>query len=340
MKNIVSSLKSRFPLINRNYRSFYATLPNLEGTVRNDPRFQINSEPGDFQLRSSKIPGLNNLRSQFLVDSKIRILSDLHLEYPIQLATLRENIRKTSPQYVLPDSQSGEVQFNYSAKYCALIGDIGDPRTDLYRDFLYSSADSYEKVFVVLGNHECYFQTIARAEDQIAKICQSRSNLFFLNNSFVQIDEGYKIYGTPLWSDLSGLSKEEFNRLKKSSRDFRHIHNFNPDHSNTILLLQQHLSQNQNPTIILSHYSPTFLALQKFGKYVFPNGERVKELFASNLEEIIIQNPHIKYWAYGHTHLPFRSYLPGTTTELVSNPMGYNPDKYGFEYDTFLNLSE
>ena len=289
MKNIVSSLKTRFPLVNRNYRSFYATLPNLEGTVRNDPQFQINSEPRDFQLRSPKIPGINNLRSQFLVDSnglqlqtpldsKIRVLSDLHLEYPIQLATLRENIRKTSTQYVLPDSQSGEVQFNYSAKYCALIGDIGDPRTDIYRDFLYISADSYEKVFVVLGNHECYFQTIARAEDQIAKICQSRSNLFFLNNSFVQIDEGYKIYGTPLWSDLSGLSKEEFNRLKKSSRDFRHIHNFNSDYSKTILLLQQHLSQNQNPTIILSHYSPTFLTLRKFGKYVFPNGGKIKRI--------------------------------------------------------------
>ena len=43
-----------------------------------------------------------------------------------------------------------------SSQFLALLGDIGLVTTAEYKNFLLDMADKFEKVFVILGNHEFY----------------------------------------------------------------------------------------------------------------------------------------------------------------------------------------
>ena len=89
--------------------------------------------------------------------------------------------------------------------------------------------------------------------------------------------------------------------------------------------------------LILTHHSPSFKTGQKAGKYVFKNGEKVKELFYSDLENFCLENhKSILYWCFGHTHIPFHNTI--ANVEMISNPMGYNPDYYSFHINKTIKL--
>lgn len=63
---------------------------------------------------------------------KLQILSDLHLEF--------------SPNFYLP--KTGNV--------IALLGDIGYPKSLIYREFITKLSKDYEHVLLITGNHEYY----------------------------------------------------------------------------------------------------------------------------------------------------------------------------------------
>ena len=39
-----------------------------------------------------------------------------------------------------------------------LLGDIGKPRSNIYRDFLTMASEAYKSVIVIMGNHEYYYK--------------------------------------------------------------------------------------------------------------------------------------------------------------------------------------
>ena len=67
--------------------------------------------------------------------------------------------------------------------YIALLGDIGDPYSQKYKDFIKDLSRKFKKVFVVTGNHEYYFNIIDECNLHINTLCLELRNVYFLNNS-------------------------------------------------------------------------------------------------------------------------------------------------------------
>ena len=100
----------------------------------------------------------------------IQIISDIHLEI----------VKKFT---IIP-----------KAPYLALLGDIGDPGTGRYSDFLREQARQFEKVFVLIGNHSCYGRTPAIASQLISEICkEDPEHLVLLDKTSYEINETHTI---------------------------------------------------------------------------------------------------------------------------------------------------
>lgn len=65
-------------------------------------------------------------------------------------------------------------------------------------------------------------------------------------------------------------------------------------------------------------------ALQWYARDTTMNGA-----FTSNLDEFILDHPHVALWTHGHTHHTF-DYAIGDT-RIVCNPHGYPGEKSGFD---------
>ena len=112
--------------------------------------------------------------------AKLQIISDIHLEY-------RSNIFK----------------FPKCGEYLALLGDIGHPNTELYKDFIKAQSERFTKVYVIAGNHEFYGHSIRQSKALIKKACkEAGKNVIFLDNKFDYIDDNVIVIGSTLWSKL------------------------------------------------------------------------------------------------------------------------------------------
>ena len=65
---------------------------------------------------------------------RLQIVSDIHLEF-------------YSQNFPVIEKHAGNV---------ALLGDIGKPFTYVYERFLFQQSETFDHVFVILGNHEYY----------------------------------------------------------------------------------------------------------------------------------------------------------------------------------------
>ena len=102
----------------------------------------------------------------------IQIVSDIHLETVKNFA-------------IIP-----------KAPYLALLGDIGDPGSSRYLEFMREQARQFQKVFVLIGNHSCYGRTPAIASQVISEICETDpEQLVLLNKATFDIDDRYTIIG-------------------------------------------------------------------------------------------------------------------------------------------------
>ena len=90
----------------------------------------------------------------------------------------------------------------------ALLGDIGNPFHQNYRDFLSYTSDRWENVFLLAGNHEYWKEkyNYYDVNDKIEEVCSLFDNVTFLNNKRASFSFGssleYLILGTTLWSHI------------------------------------------------------------------------------------------------------------------------------------------
>lgn len=240
----------------------------------------------------------------------IRIISDLHLEKYGRTELFAKYFKNRK----------------IDTRFLALLGDIGDPAKEHYKNFLLEQADQYERIFVIAGNHEYYFKSIQEGQNMINDLCARRQNLHFLENDTTKIGDK-EILGTTLWTQLSA------NHHRRG--DLRHIHlgvapvkSLNRLHEESLHFLHEEIIEN---CIVLSHHAPSVECLKRDDKFYFANGERVKDMFASDLEYLFGHGVHT--WAYGHTHIPFDKLMDGT--RVVSNPFCTSR---GFDIDLHIPL--
>lgn len=175
--------------------------------------------------------------------SKIQYVSDLHLE-----RGFKRIINPTRPILIL-------------------CGDIGYPTLLSYRQFMYSISESFDKVYVIPGNHEYDFMNITNTENIIKDICSAKKNLFFIQKETRLLFDDIYLSGCTLWSSKPG----HYYFMYKEHRKW----------------LEDELRKGRK-TIIATHYYP--LLECRPDPWIIVDQ---KDLFLKN---------NMLAWIYGHSH--------------------------------------
>jgi len=86
----------------------------------------------------------------------------------------------------------------------------------------------------------------------------------------------------------------------------------------------------QDNVFVISHHAPSYQSVpQEFKKHA-------KGAYCSNLDDLILNHPQIKYWCHGHTHTPF-DYNIGNC-RVICNPHGYPGQNTGYLPDLYIEI--
>jgi predicted phosphodiesterase len=142
---------------------------------------------------------------------RIQVCSDLHVEFSDNVTRFDDVLATDAQCHLL-----------------ALLGDIGVVTKPSYRSFVQSCADKghFEKVFVVLGNHEYYRGDMLLSLREAADVCSSRGDvLTLLHRASTVVTVGarrVRLIGSTLWSHVPPNAAL---RVSMSLNDYRQISN-------------------------------------------------------------------------------------------------------------------
>ena len=243
---------------------------------------------------------------------KIRILSDLHLEF-----------FDWTPPVV-------------EADVVVLAGDI---HTGVHGVEWARRQFPNTPVIYVPGNHEFYG---GRMQDVLAALRKDarRFDVYLLDGDEVVLG-GVRFLGATLWTDfaLYGTAPAKVGRAMADARygmnDFRVIRYgdqglFRPEHARDIHLgqvkwLADRLAEpSDRPTIVVTHYLPHRQSIHP--KY---HGDSLNPCFASDLAHLV--RAPVMAWIHGHTHESIDYVVNGT--RVVCNPRGYLPAEPNLSFD-------
>ena len=151
------------------------------------------------------------------------------------------------------------------APYLILAGDIGDPFSQIYVEFLEYVSRQFEHIFMIAGNHEYYTkeykpQWMLCVQKQIRLVISRFNNITFLENEVYDIpNTNISIFGATFWSDIKN---EESIEIEKSIGDYKFIPEFNIEksrdlHKESCDKLNAILETERN-LIVISHHLPSY----------------------------------------------------------------------------------
>ena len=243
---------------------------------------------------------------------KIRVCSDLHLEC-------------CEHGHGIPDLGEGDVLILGGDILCARHFKKDGPLRKVYDDFLQKCADNFDYTLYIAGNHEPYGYNYEGTWNVLKE--QMPVGIHLLENDYVKIKD-WVFLGATLWTDFRNENALEMMEASRYLNDYKTIRigsnyrKLNPDdtlkfHKKSKLFLQQKLEEfKDTKTWVLTHHAPSYQSINS--KYKM---ERTNGSYASDLDDLILDNPQIKYFSHGHTHSSFR-YKIGEC-EVICNPRGY-----------------
>lgn len=241
---------------------------------------------------------------------QIQLLSDLHLEVGQQYA-----------------SYAG---FPQTAPYLLLAGDVGR-LTDYqpYAGFLAAQAARYDRVFLVLGNHEFWGLRYEAGLDAAGRLCAEpalRGRVELLHRTRWDCPRTrLSILGCTLWSRIP---KEAFAVVRDKVKDFRRIDGWTPEehvrrHEEDVAWLGHEVrrlaaqGEERRQLLVATHHAPSLEGTSR------PQdaGNPWSVAFAS---DVLGQGggwQAVGVWVYGHTHYcaDFERY----GVRVVANQRGY-----------------
>ena len=248
---------------------------------------------------------------------KIRVLSDLHLEF-----------QDWNP----PDAEADTI---------VLAGDIHSGTRGIEwarRHF------PLVPILYVPGNHEFYGREI---QETLSDLHQAgrRFGVDVLHGRGVVIG-GVRFLGATLWTDfaLHGADAPSIARAMSDAKygmsDFSVIRHrarglFRPEHARAMHLdqvgwIRERLADDfPGPTILVSHHLPHPRSIHR--KYW---GSTLNPSFASDLSQLM--GPPVAVWIHGHTHESCDYVAEGT--RIVCNPRGYGPFELNAAFDPILTI--
>ena len=226
-----------------------------------------------------------------------------------------------------------------NAKYLILAGNIGQVKHPLFFPFLDYCSVHWEKTFYVPGNCEYYSkkQSMDELEFEYSyKIGEKYKNVYYLNNTFVPLDENINIYGTTFWTIPPFSSKtdakmyiNDYNYITYNKTDATKTVNVNAEldtsyvkyvANNSFHLLNKYLNEENKKTIIVTHFPPTSQGT------INPTCTKITQKYIAwddnVLEKLNVTN--VVAWVSGHTHWSYD--IRENNIRLISNQMGFNDE--------------
>ena len=254
---------------------------------------------------------------------KIKVVSDLHLE-------CCEN------NHGVPDLGEGDVLILGGDILCARHFKKNGPLKKVYDDFLQKCVQNFDEVLYIAGNHEAYGYNYEGTWDVLAEHLPKEIHL--VENDFVKIKD-WVFLGATLWTDFRNENALEMMESSQCLNDYKVIRigsnyrKLNPDdtlgfHKKTKQFLLDTLPMFENQKVwVLTHHAPSYQSVHpKYRNSGIANGA-----YVSNLDDLILNNPQVKYFSHGHTHSSFR-YKIGEC-EVICNPRGYFPSEINPNFD-------
>jgi len=261
---------------------------------------------------------------------KVKVISDLHLE-------------TCEYDQGVPDLGEGEVLILGGDILCARHFKKNSNLKKVYNDFLKKCVDNFEWVLYLAGNHEAYGYNY---EGTWAVLKENLPvGIHLMENSVVKI-KNWNFIGATLWTDFRNENPLEMMEAAQCMNDYRSIRigsnyrKLNPDdtlgfHKKSKQFLLDTLPMFKNQKVwVLTHHAPSYQSVHpKYRNSGIANGA-----YVSDLEDLIFDNPQIKYWSHGHTHESMGYMIGGC--RVICNPRGYyptevNPDfELNFKIDT------
>ena len=245
--------------------------------------------------------------------TKIKVVSDLHLEC-------------CEHGHGIPDLGKGEVLILGGDILCARHFKKNGNLKKVYNNFLKKCADNFDWVLYLAGNHEAYGYNYEGTWDVLKE--NLPEGIHLMENSVVKISD-WVFLGATLWTDFRNENALEMMEASQCLNDYKTIRigsnyrKMNPDdtlkfHKKSKLFLQQKLEEfKDTKTWVLTHHGPSYQSVHpKYRSAGIANGA-----YVSDLDDLILDNPQIKYWSHGHTHESF-DYMIGDC-RVVCNPRGY-----------------
>jgi len=250
---------------------------------------------------------------------KIRLLSDLHLEFSqYRFAHLWTPSEEDKEQTLI------------------LAGDIGKGMGG--REFIEELCKHFRDVIRICGNHEFYdndFDAVIKGWTEFEY--DGPKNFHFLHNDW-RILDGVRFLGGTMWTDFNDGDVIDIGYAHRVMNDYACIkHNdklITPEfvlkeHDKFMNFLMPKLEEPfDGKTVVISHHSPG-------------NGFRLKRrkdrsdaAYFADLEELIAYHDKVDLWVHGHTHRNWDYMI--NNTRVVCNPYGYYDDTVNRDFDKNL----
>ncbi|KAI1098453.1 Metallo-dependent phosphatase-like protein [Jackrogersella minutella] len=240
---------------------------------------------------------------------RIQIVSDLHLELGQQYSS-----------YVIPPS----------APFLLLGGDIGRlVDYDEYLKFLEVHVRQYDKVFLVLGNHEFYGLGYEVGLDTARRLSEEPSLagkvLLLHRTRWDNPNSTLTILGCTLWSEIPdracGIVESKVNDFKQIPGWSARKHNM--IHAEEVDWLRSQIGQGvphdgktKRRILIVTHHAPCVEGTSR--------PEHVNNPWSSAFAtDLVVQGGWhgVKTWVFGHTHYSVKLFRDGI--KIVANQRGY-----------------
>ena len=237
-------------------------------------------------------------------------MSDLHLEVGQQYSTF--HIQPCAPLLIL-------------------AGDIGRLIDyDAFHDFLTTQCRQFQKVFLVLGNHEFFGGSRAQGlvlAERLENEESLKDRLVIMNRQRVDLD-GLIILGCTLQSHILDEAKTI---VAQKINDFRHIHDWtvddhNAEHVRDVDWLKHEIQSIRNTedasrrrVLVVTHHAPATKGTSSPANEANP----WSSAFSTDLLGQGGGSPldDVQCWVFGHTHYCCEFTKGGV--RLVSNQRGY-----------------
>ncbi|KAJ6119676.1 hypothetical protein N7523_003956 [Penicillium sp. IBT 18751x] len=243
-----------------------------------------------------------------MAETKLQILSDLHLEAPSAYDVFQ-----------------------------ALVGDIGYIKDDGFFHFLRKQLDHFQIVFLVLGNHEPYHIDWTEAKSKIEQFKASvmphegeekLGQLVLLDKTGYDLSPTLSILGCTLFSRVI---PEQEGSVSFGLNDFYYIGDWSIEahceaHRADLDWLNHEIKsisllEPERKVVVLTHYCPS-----TSDEVVNPlhKNSKISSGFMTDLSSEECWNGGVvKLWAFGHTHFSCDFQDAGNGIRLVSNQRGY-----------------